>query len=348
MNDISTKTQINILSHETHQWDQYVLKSSTASLYHLSGWKRVVEKTFGHSTFYLYALQNTHIVGILPLVYLKSVLFGKMFVSLPYFNYGGIVAESEEIQRQLLNEAITLAQREKADHIELRHTENFDLGLPAKSSKVLMLLELPETSEELWTRFKSKLRSQIRRPEKEGFTVKFGHLDELENFYQLFAYKMRDHGTPVYTKRLFEHILTEFPENARICTVYDDKTPISTGFIIGFKTLLQIPWAASLRSYDRFGTNMWLYWNILKFGCEQGYKYFDFGRSTLDEGTYKFKKQWGSQPVQCYWHYWLAKGDDLPEVNPHNPKYQLAIRIWQKLPVSVTKLLGPPIVKFIP
>jgi hypothetical protein len=130
--------------------------------------------------------------------------------------------------------------------------------------------------------------------------------------------------------------------------VYDDKTPISTGFIIGFKTVLQIPWAASLRSYDRFGTNMWLYWNILKFGCEQGYTHFDFGRSTPDEGTYKFKKQWGSSPVQCYWHYWLAKGEELPEVNPDNPKYQFAIKGWQKLPVAVTKILGPPIVKFIP
>jgi FemAB-related protein (PEP-CTERM system-associated) len=348
MNGISAKTHIKILSNETNQWDQYVFETPAASLYHLSGWKRVVEKTFGHSTFYLYALQDHHIVGILPLAYLKSVLFGKMFVSLPYFNYGGIVAESEEIQQCLLNEAITIAQREKADHIELRHTENFDLGLPVKSSKVLMILELPETSEELWARFKSKLRSQIRRPEKEGFTVKFGHLDELSNFYQLFAYKMRDHGTPVYTKHLFENILIEFPENARICTVYDGKTPISTGFIIGFKTLLQIPWAASLRSYDRFGTNMWLYWNILRFACEQGYQYFDFGRSTPHEGTYKFKEQWGSYPIQCYWHYWLANGDELPEVNPQNPKYQFAISVWQKLPIAVTKWLGPPIVKFIP
>ncbi len=348
MNDRSIEIHIKSLSHEEDQWDQYVHDSPATSVYHLTGWRRVVEKTFGHPTYYLYALQSNHIAGILPLVYLKSSLFGKFLVSLPYFNYGGIVAENENIQRRLLDEAITIAQREGAEHIELRHTENYDLRLPVKTSKVLMVLDLPETSEALWKSFKSKLRSQIRRPEKEGFTVKFGQLEELENFYQLFACKMRDHGTPVYAKRLFENTLTEFPEAARICTVYTGDTPIATGFIIGFKTLLQIPWAASFRPYDRFGTNMMLYWNILKFGCEQGYKHFDFGRSTPNEGTYKFKKQWGSNPVQCYWHYWLTSGDELPEMNPDNPKYQLAVKLWQKLPLPVTKFLGPKIVKFIP
>jgi FemAB-related protein (PEP-CTERM system-associated) len=211
-----------------------------------------------------------------------------------------------------------------------------------------MVLDLPATSEGLWKSFKSKLRSQIRRPEKEGFTVKIGQLDELESFYQVFAYKMRELGTPVYTKRLFENILTEFSETANICTVYTEDTPIASGFIVGFNGLLQIPWAASLRSYDRFSPNMMLYWNILKFACDQGYKQFDFGRSTPEKGTYRFKKQWGAQQVQCYWHYWLSTGGELPEINPNNPKYQLAINIWQKLPLGVTTFLGPKIVKFIP
>jgi len=211
-----------------------------------------------------------------------------------------------------------------------------------------MVLDLPSTSEELWKGFKSKLRSQIRRPKKEGFTVKFGQLDEIESFYEVFACNMRDLGTPVYTKQLFENTLREFPDNARICTVYDGKQPIASGFIIGFKNQLQIPWASSLRTHNRFGPNMMLYWNILKFACEQGYTQFDFGRSTQDEGTYKFKQQWGAQPVQCYWQYWLSSGDEMPEINPDNPTYQFAIRSWQRLPVPVTKWLGPKIVKFIP
>ncbi len=330
-------------------WDQYVSEAPSSALYHLSGWKRVIENTFHHPTFYLCAWQEGRMVGVLPLVFLKSVLFGKFFVSIPFFNYGGLIADNASIRQVLLDEAMTLARREGAEHIELRHTDPFaELNLPVKTSKVMMILDLPETSEELWKGFKSKLRSQIRRPEKEGFTVKFGQLDELDSFYEVFAWKMRDLGTPVYAKRLFEHILTEFPHAAYICTVYAEEQAIASGFVVGFQEMLQIPWAATIRAYDRFGTNMMLYWNILKFACEQGYTRFDFGRSTPDEGTYRFKKQWGAQPVPCYWHYWLSEGSELPELNPHNPKYAFAIKTWQRLPLAITKLLGPHIVKFLP
>jgi serine/alanine adding enzyme len=348
MDKTAIDIEVKLLTNEEVRWDQYVQNSSEASLYHLTGWKRVIEQTFGHPTYYVYAWQRDRIVGILPLVFLKSLFFGKFFVSLPFFNYGGIVADTDEIRQCLLEKAIHIAKQAGVDHIELRHTANYELNLPTKTSKVLMLLDLPATAEELWNSFKSKLRSQIRRPEKEGFTVKFGQLDEVESFYEVFVHNMRDLGTPVYTKRLFENILHEFPDNTRICTVYDNGKPIASGFIIGFKHVLQIPWASSLRTYNRFGPNMLLYWNILKFACEQGYTQFDFGRSTPNEGTYKFKQQWGTRPVQCYWQYWLSAGDKLPELNPHNPRYQFAIRIWQRLPLSLTKWLGPKIVKFIP
>jgi FemAB-related protein (PEP-CTERM system-associated) len=330
-------------------WNAYVRHSTTASLYHLIEWKRVIERTFGHHTFYLHAVQNERIVGILPLTLLKSWLFGTFMVSLPFFNYAGIASETGEIQQQLLDHAIDIARRERAEHIELRHLEPYELNLPVKTSKVLMVLDLPPTSDELWKSFKSKLRSQIRRPEKEGFTAKFGQLEELDNFYEVFANNMRDLGTPVYSRRLFEHVLREFPESARICTVYAETRPVASGLVIGYKQMLQIPWASSLRAYNRFSPNMMMYWHILKYACEHGYTQFDFGRSTPNEGTYKFKKQWGAQPAPCYWHYWLAGGsNELPELNPHNPKYDLAIKTWQRLPLPVTKWLGPHIVKYLP
>ncbi|GAK60761.1 hypothetical protein U27_00659 [Candidatus Vecturithrix granuli] len=330
------------------RWDAYVQKASPFAVYHLTAWKRVIENTFGHPVFYLYASHNDDIIGVFPLVFLKSVLFGKFLVSLPYFNYGGILADDDAIRRKLLEEAISIARREGAAHIEMRHLHNYPFDLPTKTSKVLMVLDLPATTEELWNSFKSKLRSQIRRPEKEEFTVRIGHLDEVNNFYQVFAHKMRELGTPVYTKKLFINILQEFPEAVRICTVSDGAKPIASGLILGFQHMLQIPWAATLRAYDRFSVNMMLYWNILKFACEHGYTQFDFGRSTQDEGTYKFKQQWGSEPVPCYWQYWLAYSGDPPEINPDNPKYRLAINVWQRLPLAVTNFLGPHIVKYIP
>ncbi len=160
---------------------------------------------------------------------------------------------------------------------------------------------------------------------------------------------MRDLGTPVYPKKFFNNILKEFPETTWICTIYTkDEQPVASGVLVGFKEMLEIPWASSLRNYNNYSPNMLLYWGVLKFACEKGYKVFDFGRSTPNEGTYKFKEQWGAKPLQLYWHYWLKNGGHLPELNPKNPKYQIAIKIWQTLPVGLTRLIGPAIVKNIP
>jgi FemAB-related protein (PEP-CTERM system-associated) len=270
-------------------------------------------------------------------------------VSLPYFNYGGVCADNGEARDQLLKEAIGIAGEEKSEHIELRHTEELDIGLPVKTSKVCMKLGLPEKSEDLWKSFSSKLRSQIRRPEKEGMQTRVGKEEELSTFYDVFSKNMRDLGTPVYSKKFFSNVLTRFPETSWICSVYTkDAKPVASGFLVSFKDRLEVPWASSLREYNSYSPNMLLYWNILKFACEKGYKLFDFGRSTIGEGTFKFKEQWGSKPLQLYWHYWLKKGGPLPELNPNNPKYRLAIRTWQKLPVTLTKLIGPIIVKNLP
>lgn len=348
MQTMTANIAVKQLTHEIDNWNRYVEESELTTVYHLAAWKRVIEETFGHPTYYLYALQDGRIVGLLPLAFLKSRLFGKFLVSLPFFNYAGVVAEHAAVRKALIGEAIRIAQQCGAEHLELRHLEQYDVGLATKTSKVLMVLDLPATSEELWNSFKSKLRSQIRRPEKEGLRAKVGQLDEVNSFYDVFAQNMRDLGTPVYTKRLFENILREFPDSARICTVYQGNTPVASGFIMGFKDLLQIPWASSLKAYNRLSPNMLLYSEILKFACDQGYARFDFGRSTPDEGTYKFKQQWGAVPRPCYWQYWLASGDTLPEINPHNPKYALMIQVWQRLPLPLTKWLGPHIVKYIP
>ena len=160
---------------------------------------------------------------------------------------------------------------------------------------------------------------------------------------------MRDLGTPVYSKSFFKNILEEFPETTWICTVYTkDKQPVASGFLLGFKEIIEIPWASSLRTYNRYSPNMLLYWSSVKFACEKGYKVFDFGRSTPNEATYRFKEQWGAKPVQLYWYYWIRNGGTVPELNPGNPKYSIAITIWKKLPVSMTRIIGPSIVKNLP
>jgi len=331
-------------------WNAYVMNAEEASCYHLIQWKDIIEKTFGHKTYYL--LSEDHegkLNGILPIVNLKSMLFGNYGVSLPFFNYGGVCADDANIIRDLLNEAAIVAHLHNMKHLELRHVQNSENGLPVKTSKVSMRLALPANPEILWKAFPSKLRSQIKRPTKEGMYCRLGRNEELESFYSIFSVNMRDLGTPVYPKTFFQNILLAFPATTWISTVYtNDNIPVASGFLLGFKGILEIPWASSLRDYNKYSPNTLLYWNALEFACNQDYKVFDFGRSTPGEGTYKFKEQWGAQPTQLYWHYWMRNGGPLPELNPHNPKYRLAIKLWQKLPVSLTKLIGPSIVKNLP
>jgi serine/alanine adding enzyme len=330
-------------------WDSYVIKSDSSSCYHLTGYKDIIEESFGHRTFYLFAEENGNITGLLPLVQLKSVLFGNFIVSLPYFNYGGICTDDPVVAEQLIEKAITIANEISAEHIELRHTGPVFDNMPVKTAKVSMRLQLSDNPDQLWRIFSSKLRSQIRRPEKEGMYSKLAGEEELDSFYKVFSVNMRDLGTPVYPKRFFRLILQNFPDSSHICTIYTKSgQPVASGFLVGFKDRLEIPWASSLRSHNNLSPNMLLYWTCLKYACSSGYAFFDFGRSTPNEGTYRFKEQWGAKPAQLYWHYWLKNGGPLPELNPKNPKYEAAIKIWRRLPLALTQLIGPSIVKYLP
>ena len=320
-----------------------------ANQYHLIGWKEVIEDIFGNKTFYLLSEdQNGKVNGILPLSRLKSLLFGNFIVSLPYFNYGGICTEGNGIKNQLLEESIKIAKTEGASFIELRETSSSEGRLPEKVAKVSMRLSLPGTPDDLWGGFPSKLKSQIKRPLKEGIITRIGREEELDSFYQVFSMNMKCLGTPVYPKRFFKKILDIFPDSTWICSAYKGKNPIAAGFLVGFKNILEIPWASSLRNFNRFSPNMLLYWETLKFAIKKSFLEFDFGRSTQGEGTYKFKEQWGGKPVPLYWHYWLKNGEKIPDLNPKNPKFQMAISIWRRLPLFITQWIGPYIVKKLP
>jgi FemAB-related protein (PEP-CTERM system-associated) len=334
---------------QAEEWDAYVGGSATASLYHLHGWKEVIEQTFGHRTMYLAARsRSSALVGVLPLTELKSRLFGRMVVSLPFFNYGGICAGDDAARSTLLSAAIDLARDRRADFLELRHESPLSLDTPVKTTKVAMRLELPESSQKLWQGIGSKLRNQVQRPKKDSMTSVVGGSELIDDFYSVFAANMRDLGTPVYSKAFFRNIMRRFPDRTWIAAVYKDRMPIASGFLAGFRDQLEIPWASSLRQFNRSSPNMLMYWSCLEFACDQGYRIFDFGRSTTGGGTFRFKEQWGARPHQLYWHYWLPDGRPLPEVNPANPKYQAAIAVWRRLPLGITCRLGPSIVKYIP
>ena len=281
-------------------------------------------------------------------MYVGSRLFGRMLVSLPYFNYAGPCAPEPDARAALVEEAIRIAEDTRADFLELRDEENWNPDAPTKTTKVAMRLCLPASADELWKSIGSKVRNQVQRPQKDGMTHAIGREEQLDAFFEVFSRNMRDLGTPVYPKAFFASILHRFPEATRIVTVYAGARPVAAGFLAGFRDRVEIPWASSLRAFNRQSPNMLLYWSCLKFACDSGYRVFDFGRSTFGESTYRFKEQWGATPHQLYWHYWLRDGGDIPQLNPANPRYRAAIRAWQQLPLPVTRWLGPRIVKYIP
>ena len=335
--------------HKQHDgWDEFVVNHPNAKAHHLSVFQNIIKETFGHNTIYLLARDNQTVTGVLPLVHMKSRLFGNFMVSIPYFNYGGVCAKDDDARRALLDHAVQIARKKNATHIELRHVDEQYGSLPSKSHKVCMLLDLPATADALWKSFKSKLRSQIRRPEKEGVTIKIGRSELLDDFYHVFTVNMRDLGTPVYSKQLFANVMKAFPESSWIVAAYKDNTPLAAGFLLGFRDTLEIPWASSIRKYNRLAANMLMYWHALQLAIHEGYQVFDFGRSSPDSGTFKFKAQWGAEPLALNWEYWMANGGPLPDISPNNSKYQLAIRLWQKVPLPITQIIGPAIVKNIP
>ena len=329
--------------------DDYIKNENISNLYHDYRWGKIIEECFGHKYYMLYSENNEgRINGALPLVHMNSFSFGNFFVSMPFFNYGGICAEDESTQNLLIAEAIRIAKDQKSHHIEFRQEKSLNHAFPEKTSKVSLRLKLPVSSDDLWKSFPSKLRSQIKVPQKAGMTTRFGGIDELESFYDVFSENMRHLGTPVYPKRFFRNILEKFPTSTWICTAYIKDIPVASGFLAGFKNRLEIPWASSIRKHNRLSPNMLLYWSCLKFACENGFTEFDFGRSTVGESTYKFKEQWGATPSPMVWSYWVKDEGNMPDITPRNRKYHLAIGIWKRLPLSVTRTLGPRIIRNIP
>lgn len=356
-----------IKEREAEHWDDYVSQHPVATLCHLYKWGQVIRDTYGHDTYNLLAEDEQNrdvrsIVGVLPLVHIKSRLFGNKLVSMPFLNYGGILADNEETEKLLLEEARSIGRQLGVKTIELRHIypiswakgrQQEEVGdetaVESTLYKVRMLLKLPESSTLLFDSFKSKLRSQVRKPQKEGLTTIIGGEDILDDYYHVFSINMRDLGSPVHSKRLFENILKEFGGRVKLGVVKHNETATAAGLIFCFRELVEIIWASSLKSFNHLSPNMLLYWSFLEYAADSKYKFFDFGRSTIGEGTYKFKLQWGAEPEILHW-YEIATDNTTVERSKISNNDLLRRRgelVWQKTPILVANLIGPLIRKQI-
>jgi len=330
-------------------WNEFVDQHPEGKLYHKADWNQMIERTFGHRINYITMRRAGQIIGVLPLTDFKSLLFGHIAVSLPYINYGGLLLEDETNPKALFDYLETFRDSQNYKSIELRQEKSLNTDAQCKQHKVTFFLDLPEDADALLKSFKAKLRSQIRRPTKDGMHAKTGSVELLDDFYHVFTINMRDLGTPPLPRRFFKNILETFPDEARIVSVYTkDDQPAAASFLIKYGETMEIPWASSLREFNRSSPNMLLYWESLKLSIEMNCRRFDFGRCSPDSGTYRFKRQWGASESPLYWYYVLPKAETLPQMNPKNSKFDLFIKVWQKMPLSFTNSIGPLVIKHIP
>jgi FemAB-related protein (PEP-CTERM system-associated) len=330
------------------EWDDFVRRQHGWTHFHLHGWRSVMERVFDHECLYLAARDAAgRLEAVLPLVRVKSVLFGHYLVSMPFLNYGGPLGSAAGVGA-LAAEARRHADAGGAKLLELRSRVELPLAMPVSHRKITVVLDLPSGTDPapLWQALGSKLRSQIKRPQKEGVQVRFGP-DQVAPFFAIFAHHMRDLGTPTQPRVLFDAIADQFGESVWFGCAYLGKTVVAGGCAFQWADEVEVTWASSLTAHKRLAPNMLLYWSYMERAMRAGVRTFNFGRCTPGAGTHSFKRQWGSRDEQLWWYQHSADGV-AGTPSPDSGAYAWGPRAWKRLPVGVATALGPHIVRFIP
>ncbi len=366
------------------EWDAFVDGCADATHCHRYGWRGVLERVFGHECIYLAARGGAgRLHGVLPLVRVRSPLFGHFLVSMPFLNYGGPIGDPAAVEA-LVVAAASRAASDRVSLLELRNRAPIAIepASPAwhrSARKITVVLDIPPDgpstrppgkgrkrtgggaapgagdsagadrgpASALWTRIDAKVRSQVRRPQKEGVTVRFG-ADQLGAFYRVFARHMRDLGTPAQSRRLFEAIAAAFPEDVWFGCAYLGDQPVAAGCGFLWRDEFEMTWASALSAHKRLAPNMLLYWSFMERAAERGVRAFNFGRCTPGGGTHRFKQQWGSRDEPLAWYDWSPGAGPAKTPSPDDSAYAWGPRIWKHLPVPLATALGPRIVKYIP
>jgi FemAB-related protein (PEP-CTERM system-associated) len=340
----SVHTTIRLLSlADFGKWDAFVETCPEATFFHRAGWKTILEQAFGHRTHYLLAERSGAIVGVLPLTEINSFLFGHSLVSNAFCAYGGIAAADEEARNALDQHAQALARELNVDHMVYRQLTPFHTDWASQDLYFTFRKPIDPDVGQNMLAIPRKQRAMVRKSIKHGLT---SELDTgVDRFFSLFADNAKRHGTPALPKRYFALLREVFGKDCEILSILHEGQLVSSVLTFYFRGEVLPYYAGDREDARHLAANDFKYWELMRRGCERGYRMFDYGRSKLGTGQYHFKKHWGFEPTPLHYEYYLVNAQSIPQHNPLNPKYRLPIQMWRKLPTPVANLLGPFIVK---
>ncbi|THB69414.1 MAG: FemAB family PEP-CTERM system-associated protein [Gammaproteobacteria bacterium] len=340
--------EIKLLSQDKYQdWNDYVTAKEDGTFFHLAQWQQVIEKAFGHKTYMYYACSGgasgERIVGVLPLAHVKSMLFGNNLVSMPFTVYGGALADSDEIRKKLEQQACELARQLNVDSLELRERKINNPDWPTKELYVTFRKEISADDEENMKAIPRKQRAMVRKGIKAELV---SEVDEnIDRFFDAYSHSVWRLGTPVFSKKYFQILKDTFKEQCDIVTITKDDEVVASVMNFYFRDEVLPYYGGGKDSARGLAGNDFMYWEVMRRAVKKGCKIFDFGRSKEGTGAYSFKKNWGFTPEPLPYQYYLVKADKMPEINPNNPKYKFFIDTWKKMPLGVSRFIGPMISK---
>ena len=326
-------------------WNAFVHAHPEGTFFHRAEWRDVLGRAFGHGTHYLLAERRGVITAVLPLAEVKSLLFGHALVSTPFCVYGGIVSADAESQAAITASACDLAQRLGVDHLEMRNRIRRHPDWPSKSLYVTFRKPIDEESEKNLAAIPRKQRAVVRKGIKEGCRAEID--TGVERHYAMYAESLRNLGTPVFSRRYLEILREVFRDDCEILTVMHGDAPIASCLSFYFRDEVLPYYGGGTLAARNVGGNDFMYWEIMERARQRGCRIFDFGRSKQGTGAFDFKRFWGFEPEPLHYEYFLVKARAVPNLSPTNPKYERMIRLWRKMPLGITQLIGPPLAKYL-
>lgn len=315
----------------------------------LDSWLNLVHEMYGYKTYRYAVIENSHPLAALCLVEINHPVFGHYLATAPFGSYGGLAFETPEARDLLLDEARRLAEDVRAEYVSIRFDEGASTppdNWSQSPNYFTYLIDLPSNPDELLKTFSSDHRNHVRKSLKKGFQIRFGHLDLLDDIYQALAKSMHELGSPYHSKNYLRKMAELLGDTLEFAVLYNAQGKISGGgvFIYQGDTVFNLH-ANILRHARSTYAGEFLYWSVIELAIQKGLKTFDLGRSLVGSGNEVFKVKWSPRKqLLAYW-YWLAPGHELPSLNQKNPKFQLVIAIWKRMPAFIVRAIGPYLIR---